>query len=60
MRPWWSRRDPPLPLDRVADLLATFQLLELAKGVMLSGRYVFARRIAVRYPEPGAAGARER
>ena len=56
MRPWWSRRGPAMPLDRIADIFRTFLLLELVKGLVLTGRHLFARRIAMRYPEPDRGG----
>ena len=38
-------------IERVRDFFRTFLLLELAKGLMLTGRYFFARKITVQFPE---------
>ena len=38
-------------MQRVADLFQTFLLTELLKGMMLTGRNLFARKITVQYPE---------
>ncbi len=38
-------------MQRVADLFRTFLLTELLKGMMLTGRNLFARKITVQYPE---------
>ena len=35
----------------VKDFLSSFLLLELLKGMKLTGRYFFARKITVQYPE---------
>ena len=38
-------------IERVKDFFRSFLLLELLKGVALTGRYMFARKITVQYPE---------
>jgi len=38
-------------IDRIRDFFRTFLLLELAKGMAVTGRYLFARKITVQYPE---------
>ncbi|MCC6474518.1 MAG: NADH-quinone oxidoreductase subunit NuoI [Burkholderiales bacterium] len=38
-------------MERLKDLLRTFLLLELLKGLALTGRYMFARKITDQYPE---------
>ncbi len=38
-------------LTRVKDFLGTFLLLELVKGLMLTGRHLFARKVTVQFPE---------
>lgn len=35
----------------IKKLFQTFMLLELLKGLSLTGRYLFARKITIRYPE---------
>ena len=38
-------------LERIRDFFKTFMLLELVKGLALTGRHFFARKITVQYPE---------
>ena len=38
-------------IDRIRHFFKTFLLFELVKGLMLTGRYAFARKITVQYPE---------
>jgi NADH-quinone oxidoreductase subunit I len=38
-------------LNRVNDFFKTYMLWELLRGLSLTGRYLFARKITVRYPE---------
>jgi NADH-quinone oxidoreductase subunit I len=38
-------------LDRIRDFLKTFLLLELLKGMALTGRNMFARKITIQFPE---------
>jgi len=38
-------------IARVAAFFRTFLLAELVRGLMLTGRYLFARKITVLYPE---------
>ena len=38
-------------LERIRDFLKTFMLLELVKGLALTGRHFFARKITVQFPE---------
>ena len=38
-------------LARLRELFSTFLLWELLKGMALTGRYAFARKITVQYPE---------
>jgi NADH-quinone oxidoreductase subunit I len=38
-------------LQRVRDLASSFMLVELMKGLRLTGRYMFSRKITVMYPE---------
>ena len=38
-------------IQRIRDLFGTWLLLELWKGLMLTGRYMFARKITVQFPE---------
>ena len=33
------------------DFLSSFMLLELLKGMALTGRYLFARKVTIQYPE---------
>lgn len=33
------------------DFLSSFMLLELVKGMALTGRYLFARKVTIQYPE---------
>ena len=41
----------PLVMNRLADFFRSFMLLELFRGLALTGRYAFARKITVQYPE---------
>jgi len=38
-------------IERIADFFRTFLLVELVKGLALTGRHLFARKITVQYPE---------
>ena len=38
-------------IDRIRNFFRTFLLLELLKGMMLTGRHLFARKITVQFPE---------
>jgi NADH-quinone oxidoreductase subunit I len=38
-------------LARVKDIASSFMLTELVKGLVLTGRYLFSRKITVLYPE---------
>ena len=38
-------------MQRVRDFLQTWFLLELGRGLMLTGRHLFARKITVQFPE---------
>jgi NADH-quinone oxidoreductase subunit I len=38
-------------LERVRDFFKTFLLVELAKGLALTGRHFFARKITIQFPE---------
>ena len=38
-------------IDRIRHFFRTFLLLELLKGMMLTGRNLFARKITVQFPE---------
>jgi len=38
-------------MNRIKELLQSLMLLELLKGMSLTGRYLFARKITVQYPE---------
>ena len=38
-------------MQRVRDFLQTWFLLDLARGLMLTGRHLFARKVTVQFPE---------
>ena len=38
-------------MNRALELFRSFLLLELFKGLALTGRYLFARKITMQYPE---------
>ena len=38
-------------MQRLRDFFRTFLLFELVKGLALTGRYLFARKLTVQYPE---------
>jgi formate hydrogenlyase subunit 6/NADH:ubiquinone oxidoreductase subunit I len=38
-------------MDTIRNFFKTFLLVELVKGLMLTGRYFFARKITVQFPE---------
>ena len=38
-------------IQRVRDFLQTWRLLELGRGLALTGRHLFARKITVQFPE---------
>jgi len=38
-------------IERVADFFRAFLLIELVKGLALTGRYLFRRKITILYPE---------
>ena len=40
---------------KIVDFLKTFLLLELAKGLWLTGRHLFKRKITVQYPDVTAS-----
>jgi NADH-quinone oxidoreductase subunit I len=38
-------------IERIQDFLRSFLLLELVKGLVLTGRHLFRRKITIQYPE---------
>ena len=38
-------------IERLREFFRTFLLFELVKGMALTGRYFFARKITVQFPE---------
>ncbi|PKO52199.1 MAG: NADH-quinone oxidoreductase subunit I, partial [Betaproteobacteria bacterium HGW-Betaproteobacteria-2] len=38
-------------LNKIKSVLSSLMLVELLKGMALTGRYLFARKITVQYPE---------
>ena len=38
-------------IDRLRDFFRTFLLFELVKGMLLTGRHLFARKVTVQFPE---------
>ena len=38
-------------LQRVRDFIGTWFLAELLKGMLLTGRYMFKRKVTVQFPE---------
>ena len=38
-------------MNRIKDFFSSLLLIELIKGMMLTGRYLFARKITVHFPE---------
>ncbi len=38
-------------MEAVKDFISSFALLELLKGLKLTGKYFFARKITIQYPE---------
>jgi len=38
-------------INRIKDIFSSLMLLELLKGMSLTGRYFFSRKITVQYPE---------
>jgi NADH-quinone oxidoreductase subunit I len=38
-------------MTRLRDFFRTFLLTELVRGMMLTGRYLFARKITIQFPE---------
>ncbi len=38
-------------MEKIKDFFKTFLLIELLKGMALTGRYMFARKITVQFPE---------
>jgi NADH-quinone oxidoreductase subunit I len=38
-------------IKKIKQFLSSFMLIELLKGMLLTGRYFFARKITVQYPE---------
>jgi len=38
-------------INRIKDIFSSLMLLELLKGMTLTGRYFFARKITIQYPE---------
>jgi NADH-quinone oxidoreductase subunit I len=51
VRSWWSRNGSDELVERVVALVRAFLLVELVKGMMLTGRNLFARKVTVQYPE---------
>src|SRR5690606_9994001 len=41
----------PLAMTRLVEFFRSFLLLELLRGMALTGRYLFARKITVQFPE---------
>ena len=39
------------PTASLKDFLSSFMLLELLKGMKLTGKYFFAKKITVQFPE---------
>ena len=38
-------------MDRLKDFFGSFMLTELFKGMALTGKYMFAKKITVQFPE---------
>jgi NADH-quinone oxidoreductase subunit I len=38
-------------IERIRDFFRTFLLVELAKGMALTGRHLFARKVTIQFPE---------
>ena len=38
-------------MEAIKDFIGSFMLRELFKGLALTGRYMFARKITVQFPE---------
>ncbi len=38
-------------IERISDFFRTFLLVELAKGMALTGRHFFARKVTIQFPE---------
>jgi NADH-quinone oxidoreductase subunit I len=38
-------------IDRIRDFFRTFLLVELAKGMAVTGRHLFARKVTIQFPE---------
>ena len=38
-------------MERLKDFFGSFMLAELIKGMALTGKYMFSRKITVQYPE---------
>ena len=38
-------------MNRIREFFSTFLLLELVKGMALTGRHLFARKITIQFPE---------
>ena len=38
-------------MNRITDLFKSFLLLELLRGMMLTGRHLFTRKITIQYPD---------
>jgi len=38
-------------IERIAEFFRTFLLVELVKGMLLTGRHVFRRKITIQFPE---------
>ena len=45
--PHWGR----CVIEKISDFFRSFLLIELVKGLALTGRYVFRRKITVQFPE---------
>jgi NADH-quinone oxidoreductase subunit I len=40
-----------MPMSTIVNFLRSFLLLEMLRGMALTGRYLFARKITIQYPE---------
>ncbi|MEN3352455.1 MAG: NADH-quinone oxidoreductase subunit, partial [Betaproteobacteria bacterium] len=38
-------------MTRIRDFFRTFLLFELVKGLLLTGRHLFARKVTIQFPE---------
>ncbi len=46
-----SQPTPNLFVERLKDIAKSFMLLELLKGMTITGRHLFSRKITIRFPE---------